>query len=165
MREYPSILIFLYFDFLFWYFGSFDIFRCLLSIIFWALNYTLKSWYTFFLSHSIFCKSVPEEGLYLRHQSIWSESWVAGSGHRQGRDPPAACFPKITTWPKGKHTSKFLMKTDFKIVVIRPYFACIIDVWKRDIGDRKLKKFAEGGPALLHVKYKELLGWNQSSHL
>ena len=51
------------------------------------------------------------------------------------------------------------------IVMIQPYFVCIIDVWKWDIRDRKLKKFAEGGPAFLHVKYKELLGWNQGPHL
>ena len=49
--------------------------------------------------------------------------------------------------------------------MIKPYFARIVDVRKWDIGDRKLKKFAEGGPAFLHFKYKELLGWNQSPHL
>jgi len=51
------------------------------------------------------------------------------------------------------------------IAIIQPYFVCIIDVWKWDIRDRDLKKFAERSPAFLHVKYKELLGWNQGPHL
>ena len=118
------------------------------------------------LSHCILCKSVPEESQQLRNQSKWSQSWAAGgAGHTPGGTPPSACFPMIATWPKGMQTWQLFTRTDYQIYMIKPYFARIVDVRKWDIGDRKLKKFAEGSPAFLHVKYKELLGWNQSPHL
>ena len=53
------------------------------------------------------------------------------------------------------------MKSD----TTQPYFVCIIDIWKWDIWDRKFKKMAEGGPALFHVKYKELLRRDKGAHL
>ena len=53
------------------------------------------------------------------------------------------------------------MKSD----TTQPYFVCIIDIWKWDIWDRKFKKMAEGGPALFHVKYKELPRRDKGAHL